>query len=80
MAKMYRINDWNENEKFSLRKIAQDVIRNNANKNNIQTSCCIDTTKSECAVNTSCCIDTTKIHDPHMNSVQGSCCIDTTRE
>lgn len=73
---MTRINDWNENEKFSLQKIAQDVI-----KNNIQTSCCIDTAKASSAIETSCCIDTTgKIHDPHMSFIQSSCCIDTTKE
>ena len=73
---MYRINDWNENEKFSLQKISQDIIRMNTN-NNVQTSCCIDTT---CEVKASCCIDTTKIHDPRMSFIQSSCCIDTTKE
>ncbi len=78
---MYRINDWNENEKFSHLKIAQDVIRKNTNKNDVNTSCCIDTTKSSSAVNTSCCIDTTrKAHDSQMNFIQSSCCIDTTKE
>jgi len=32
MANMYRINDWNENEKFSLQKIALDIIRKDTNK------------------------------------------------
>ena len=77
---MNRINDWNENEKFSLKKIAQDVIRNNTNKSYINTSCCIDTTKSSGAIKTSCCIDTTKVQDSNMSSVQSSCCIDTTLE
>ena len=75
---MFRINDWNENEKFSQRKIAQDVI---------STSCCIDTTDLEkiytsCSSNvkTSCCIDTTRFTSlPCGSDIQTSCCIDTTK-
>ena len=64
MAKMYRINDWNENEKFSVEKIAQDVFESQKTSD-VKTSCCIDTTRlvaGPCGsdINTSCCIDTTK--------------------
>lgn len=59
---MYRINEWNENEKFSLNKIVQDVLTTSTT---IKTSCCIDTTSmasGPCGsdIQTSCCIDTTK--------------------
>ena len=84
MAKMFRINDWNENEKFSLKKVAQDVV----DTSGLNTSCCVDTTnlkvvETSCSSNikTSCCIDTTKIiAGPCNNDIQTSCCIDTTRE
>jgi hypothetical protein len=67
MAKMYRRNDWNEKEKFSLKKIAQDVL----NCNTYQISC----------VKTSCCIDTTHIAaGPCGSDIRTSCCIDTTKE
>lgn len=57
---MRKINDWNENEKFSPNKIFQDVL-NSSCKNRINTSCCIDTTKlAQAPIQTSCCIDTTK--------------------
>lgn len=81
---MFRINDWNENEKFSLRKIAQDVL----DTSGINTSCCVDTTNLEMietsrssSMKTSCCIDTTRIAaGPCGSDVQTSCCIDTTKE
>ena len=61
---MYSINDWNENEKFSVEKTAQDVFRSQK-ASGVKTSCCIDTTRitaGPCGsdINTSCCIDTTK--------------------
>ncbi len=81
---MFRINDWNENEKFSLKKIAQDVL----DTSGINTSCCVDTTNLEMietsrssSMKTSCCIDTTRIAaGPCGSDVQTSCCIDTTKE
>ena len=61
---MYNINEWNENEKFSQNKIAQNVM-NKTKDSHINTSCCIDTTKiasGPCTsvIQTSCCIDTNK--------------------
>ena len=84
---MFRINDWNENEKFSQTKIAQDVIDTQRQKS-INTSCCIDTTnlnmiKTSCSrsIKTSCCIDTAKITSgPCGSDIQSSCCIDTCKE
>ena len=81
---MFRINDWNENEKFSHKKIAQDVL----DTSGINTSCCVDTTNLEMietsrssSMKTSCCIDTTRIAaGPCGSDVQTSCCIDTTKE
>lgn len=81
---MFRINDWNENEKFSPKKIAQDVL----DTSGINTSCCVDTTNLEMietsrssSMKTSCCIDTTRIAaGPCGSDVQTSCCIDTTKE
>ena len=62
---MYERNEWNENKKFSLKKIAQDVIA---------------TTKHE-TFKTSCCVDTTKtITDSINNNITTSCCIDTMGE
>ncbi|MDO5859185.1 hypothetical protein [Methanobrevibacter sp.] len=60
---MYRINTWNENEKFFPKKIAQDLLDERTSC--VNTSCCIDTTKitsGPCGsdIQTSCCIDTTK--------------------
>nr|WP_294999870.1 hypothetical protein [uncultured Methanobrevibacter sp.] len=70
---MFRINDWNENEKFSLKKIAQDVM-DKSGMNMIQTS-------FSGSMKTSCCIDTTRITaGPCGSNVQTSCCIDTTKE
>ena len=41
MAKNNRINEWNENEMFSLIKIAQDVLNAGSIKTQyIKTSCC----------------------------------------
>lgn len=59
---MYRINEWNENEKFSPKNTVQDVLKN---EHCIKASCCIDTTSlaaGPCGsdIKTSCCIDTTK--------------------
>ena len=84
---MFKLNGWNENEKFSPGKIAQDVIRTQRNTN-INTSCCVDTTnldmiESSCSRNikTSCCIDTTRITPgPCGSDIQTSCCIDTSKE
>lgn len=61
---MYRINTWNENEKFSVEKTAQDVLTSQKSSG-VKTSCCIDTTglaAGPCGsdIKTSCCIDTTK--------------------
>lgn len=61
---MYRINTWNENEKFSLEKTAQDVFTSKKTSH-VKTSCCTDTTSlaaGPCGsdIKTSCCIDTTK--------------------
>ena len=60
---MYEINEWRKNKKnFSLNKIAQDVM---------------NTTKHD-NINASCCVDTTKITTGPCNSdVKSSCCIDT---
>ena len=66
MANMYKLNTWNENEKYFPRKIAQDVLNNNP--------------ISASSVKTSCCIDTIKIASAHIASIQTSCCIDTTKE
>ena len=63
---MYIRNEWNENEKFSPRNIAQDVLKESkTHTSSVKTSCCIDTTKlaaGPCGsdIQTSCCIDTTK--------------------
>lgn len=84
---MFKLNSWNDNEKFSHKKIAQDVINDQKTKN-INTSCCVDTTnlnmiETSCSSNikTSCCIDTTKIlSGPCSSDIQTSCCIDTTKE
>lgn len=41
MAKNNRINEWNENEMFSLIKIAQEVLNaSSIKKQYIKTSCC----------------------------------------
>ena len=62
---MYERNEWSENKNFSLKKIAQDVMNKKSHSN----------------INTSCCIDTTKITaGPCTSDITSSCCIDTLRE
>ena len=78
---MYERNEWKENEKFSLKKIAQDVIATSKH-DIVKTSCCIDTTKTitgpcNSDVTTSCCIDTTKTIAGPCSDITTSCCIDT---
>ena len=60
---MFKLNNWNDNEEFFQKKIAQDVIHDQKIES-VKTSCCIDTTKitpGPCSsdIQTSCCIDTT---------------------
>lgn len=84
---MFRLNDWNENEKFSQAQIAQDVMCSKTNKH-LNTSCFVDTTnidliETSCSSNmkTSCCIDTTRVTPgPCGSDIKTSCCIDTTQE
>ena len=43
---MYKLNTWNENEKYFPQKIAQDVLNNDPiSTSSVKTSCCIDTSK-----------------------------------
>ncbi|WP_407379809.1 hypothetical protein [Methanobrevibacter sp.] len=53
---MYKLNSWNENQEFKSSKIAQNIVSGPCGSD-INTSCCIDTTK----ISTSCCIDTTQM-------------------
>lgn len=77
---MYKRNEWNENEKFSLNKIAQDVLDMSKKSSPFFDHNIVETSKSS-NIQTSCCIDTTKITaGPCSSEIQTSCCIDTTKE
>ena len=78
MANMYNRNEWNENEKFSLDKIAQDVFSMSEKHESFDHDC-----KTSCTGNikTSCCIDTTQVTaGPCSDEIKTSCCIDTVKE
>ena len=53
---MYKLNSWNEKEKFNSSEIAQNMVSGPCGSD-VSTSYCVDTTK----ISTSCCIDTTEM-------------------